>query len=189
MHFAKVSYKLLQTKVFRFCFTFWILFKFLLILPKKDSLRPVSMDMWITNSIFPCIQWTPAAMLVQTVKNCEYLAYGWCFWAARPRHTLSGLHHNYVTRTRAGKTLPYQPLLRRHTHTHTGGNLSHPSTYSRMANSSTVRFSHIASDVVELAEKLALASNSIFIGTEHLLQALLTLPNRYPLWHMYLGKG
>ena len=140
--------------------------------------------MWITNSNFPCIQWTQAAMLVRTVKH---LANGRRFWAGRPRHTLCGLHHNYVTRTRAGKTLPYQPLLRKHAHRRK----SQWSLNSRMAHSSAVRFSPIASDVVDLAEKLALASNSIFIGTEHLLQALLSLPNRYPLWHMYydFGKG
>ena len=69
------------------------------------------------------IQWTQAAMLVRTVKH---LANGRRFWAGRPRHTLCGLHHNYVTRTRAGKTLPYQPLLKRHTHT--GGDLSDPFT-------------------------------------------------------------
>ena len=123
-------------------------------------------------------------MLVRTVKH---LANGRRFWAGRPRHTLCGLHHNYVTRTRAGKTLPYQPLLRKHAHRRK----SQWSLNSRMAHSSAVRFSPIASDVVELAEKLALASNSIFIGTEHLLQALLTLPNRYPLWQLYydFGKG
>ena len=124
--------------------------------------------------------------MLWSVKHCEHLAYWRRFWAGR--HTLSGLHHNYVTRTRAGKNLTLSATTKK---THTHRRKPQWSLYSRMANSSAVRFSPIASDVVELAEKLALASNSIFIGTEHLLQALLTLPNRYPLWHMYydFGKG
>ena len=48
-----------------------------------------------------------------------------------------------------------------------------------MADSSNNQeFSPNAQAVVELAEHLALTTNSVFIGTEHLLQALLGSPCR-----------
>ena len=49
-----------------------------------------------------------------------------------------------------------------------------------MANETSDRqFSPNAKAVVDLAEHLALTSNSLFTGTEHLLQALLDSPCRY----------
>ena len=148
-------------------------------MPKTDTLD-VRLDLWIRNSKFPCIQWTHAVN-------------GKALWAP-----------SILTALLGGQThlIRIAPQLR-HTHTrrenltlsattkktHTRRRKPQWSIYSRMTNSSAARFSPIASDVVELAEKLALASNSIFIGTDHLLQALLSLPNRYPLWHMYYDFG
>ena len=52
--------------------------------------------------------------------------------------------------------------------------------FSAMANNtSDKQFSPNAKAVVDLAEHLALTSNSLFTGTEHLLQALLDSPCRY----------
>merc|ERR1712088_336283 len=49
-------------------------------------------------------------------------------------------------------------------------------------NSNNQEFSPNAQAVVELAEHLALTTNSVFIGTEHLLQALLGSPCRSLSW-------
>ena len=55
-----------------------------------------------------------------------------------------------------------------------------------MADSSNNQeFSPNAQAVVELAEHLALTTNSVFIGTEHLLQALLGSPCRCIYTHIY----
>jgi len=58
------------------------------------------------------------------------------------------------------------------------------SVSSAMANTTTSnrQFSPNAKAVVDLAEHLALTSNSLFTGTEHLLQALLDSPSRSVSW-------
>merc|ERR1712203_710232 len=66
----------------------------------------------------------------------------------------------------------------------TAGNTENESlSCSPMAdNSKEQEFSPNAQAVVELAEHLALTTNSVFIGTEHLLQALLGSPCRSLSW-------
>ena len=72
--------------------------------------------------------------------------------------------------------LPSQTLLQ----LHTDKQIQKCLPFSAMANNTSDRqFSPNAKAVVDLADHLALTSNSLFTGTEHLLQALLDSPCRY----------